>query len=183
MSEDDNDYVLRCIRGDREAFGTLVDRYQRPVFNAVLRMVRSNEDASDVTQQIFLKAYTNLNRFDTKRKFFSWLYRLAMNETINFLRSRREHEELSESLQAPDRSAEERLEADETAAIVRQEVGNLNVDHRAVIVLRHFLQLSYHEAAEVLDVPEKTVKSRLFSARETLRGSLLARGVGRGMNR
>ena len=82
-TEDDQTLVVRCRNGDRAAFGALVVRYQKPVYNAALRMLRDPEDARDVTQTTFLKAFARLEDFDPRFKFFSWLYRIAINESIN----------------------------------------------------------------------------------------------------
>ena len=92
MTKEDLDlaWVNRCLDGDVEAFGNLVEKYQRPVFNVILRMVDSYEDASEISQQTFLKAFENLGRFRRERKFFSWIYRIAINESINHLNKRRQ---------------------------------------------------------------------------------------------
>src|SRR5262249_12994173 len=82
---DDNALVQGCLGGDEHAFEILVVRYQGPIYNAVLRMVRDRDDASDLTQNAFLKAYQQLARFDPQYKFFSWLYRIAINESLNFV--------------------------------------------------------------------------------------------------
>jgi RNA polymerase sigma-70 factor (ECF subfamily) len=171
MSEEEPDgtYVDRCIRGDLEAFGTLIERYQRQIFRAVMHMVGNYEDAREVTQQVFLKAFEHLATFDRDRKFFSWLYRIAMNESINHVKARRNYEPLGEGEAAP---RSEPIEILERNRAVRQAVMGLKPEYRAVVVLRHFLDCSYRDAAEVLHLPEKTVKSRLFAARQLLRDSL-----------
>ena len=85
---DDVTLVRRCIDGDNVAFESLLDRYQGRIFNAVLRMVHDWDDARDLTQTVFVKAYENLRRYDPKYKFFSWIYRIAMNESLNFVARR-----------------------------------------------------------------------------------------------
>src|SRR5207247_2248131 len=84
--------VERCLRGDLDAFGSLIERYQRPVFNTVLHMVGDAEDAREVCQQAFMKAFEHLATYDRERKFFSWMYRVAVNESINHLQRRSAHE-------------------------------------------------------------------------------------------
>ncbi len=170
-NELDSACVERCLRGDFEAFGTLIERYQRPVFRAVLNMVGNYEDARELTQQAFLKAFEHLSGYDPGRKFFSWIYRIAMNESINFVKARRSFEPLDEEV-AHGFPRLEPIEAVERNRAVRQAVQALKPDHRAVIVLRHFLDCSYDEVAEVLHLPVKTVKSRLFDARRQLRDVL-----------
>jgi RNA polymerase sigma-70 factor, ECF subfamily len=172
---DEGAVVKRCVGGDSEAFGLLVERYQRPIFTAIFHMVGNYEDACELTQQAFMKAFEHIRSFDPSRKFFSWMYRIAMNETINHVRSRRHFETLDrEDLPGFPRS--QPFEAVETNRAVRQAVLSLTPEHRAVVVLRHLLECSYRETSEVLNLPEKTVKSRLFEARQQLRLTLAPAG-------
>lgn len=179
MSEEelDREYVERCLRGDLDAFGMLIDRYQAPVFRIVLNMVGNYEDAKEVLQQVFMKVFEHLSSYDRNRKFFSWIYRVAVNESINHVRARRHNEPLTEevrgSLWDPARSFEQR----ERDGRVRDAVAELNETYRPVVILRHFAHLSYAEIAEVLNLPEKTVKSRLFTARQLLRDALAVKGT------
>jgi RNA polymerase sigma-70 factor (ECF subfamily) len=175
----DRESVERCLGGDVDAFGELIDRYQRPVFRAVFHVVGSYEDAREVCQQAFMKAYEHLSTFDPNRRFFSWLYRVALNEAINFIHSRRSFEPI-EAVQV-DRgpSAFQSFEAAERRLQVREAVMSLDENYREVILLRHYFHCSYSEAAEVLHIPEKTVKSRLFAARQMLRDALTAPAVKR----
>ena len=181
MTEADPDATLvgRCLHGDLEAFGVLMERYQRQVFSAVLHMVGNYEDASELSQQIFMKAFENLRTYDVNRKFFSWIYRVAMNESINHLKTRRQWEPIQDSLATPHAGPADHFESGERSLEIQRAVRALDPIHRAVIVSRHFLDLSYSEAAEVLGIPEKTFKSRLFEARQLLREALEARGYGR----
>ena len=178
MDEEQRDRmaVERCLSGDADAFGQLIDRYERPVYNTVLHMVGDAEDAREVCQQVFMKAFEHLATYDRQRKFFSWIYRVAINESINHLKARRPHEELSESLPNPGANPAERFEELEQWVHLHEAIMQLEPNYRAVIILRHFLHLSYQEVAEVLNVPEKTVRSRLFTARQLLRDALQAKG-------
>ena len=153
MDEDsDGSLVRRCCNGDRRAFEALVVRYERPVYNAALRMLHDREEARDVAQTVFLKVYEHLGEYDPAHRFYSWIYRIALNESINTLQRRRPR--------APLASA----------------IATLRDEYRAVIVLRHYLGCSYEDMASILGVPEKTVKSRLFSARQLLKTAMQARG-------
>jgi RNA polymerase sigma-70 factor (ECF subfamily) len=180
MKKDDPDpdrvCVERCLRGDLDAFGTLIDRYERPVFHAILHMVGNREDAREICQQVFMKAFEHLASYDPERKFFSWIYRAAMNESINHLKARHPAEPLSDNLENPEEDPETHFESIEAATHLQDAVMSLPQNYRAVIIMRHFLHLSYREVADVLDVPEKVVKSRLFTARQLLREALEARG-------
>lgn len=171
---------LRCVRrtleGDTNAFEEIVTRYQRSVFNAVYHMVRDREDALEISQTVFMKAFASLAQFDPKRRFFSWMYRIAMNESINFVAARRTFQPMEPSMAGGARDPEERAASEELRLQLMEALATLPAEQRAVVVVRHVLGCSYHEAAEVLGVPEKTVKSRLFSARRSLRDALIARG-------
>ncbi len=176
---DDAACVARCLRGDPAAFEPLVRRYERVLFAMAYRLTANTEDARDVTQNAFVRAYTHLDSFDPGRPFFGWIYRIAVNEALNLRRARPEHQALSDRLPAgagPDRS----VETAEIGVRVRGAVQRLPKRLRDVIILRHFAELPYHEIALTLGIPEKTVKSRLFSARQRLE-SLLAAGSTRGV--
>jgi len=166
-----------CKRGDRLALDTLVRRYERPVYNAAFRMLGNPDEAADVTQTVFLKAFENLDRFDPRHKFFSWIYRIAINESINQLSRRKVQEPLSETLESAVRSPAALLESERLSADLQDALMDLQADYRAVIVLRHFSEHSYKEISEILQIPEKTVKSRLFSARQRMKDSLMQQGV------
>ena len=103
MNEEELDRtaIERCRQGDLDAFGTLIDRYERPIFNAILHMVGNAEDAREICQQVFMKAFEHLDTYDANRRFFSWIYRAAINESINHLKARRPSEPLSDHLEYP----------------------------------------------------------------------------------
>jgi RNA polymerase sigma-70 factor (ECF subfamily) len=170
--EDDRALVERFRQGDREAFAELVVRYQGPVYNAAFWVVRRAEDASDICQTAFLKAAERIDDYDPRFKFFSWLYRIALNEALNLVRSHGREEALDEGVEVPAPIAdgpEERLQAAQRSRRVEAALMKLSTRDRVVVSLRHFSDLSYAEIAEVLEVDEKTVKSRLFEARQRLR--------------
>jgi len=180
--EDEGTLIQRVLDGDREAFGSLVDAYGRVVFNLALRMVNDREDARDLSQTVFLKAYERLATFDRRNRFFSWIYRITINESLNWLERRRPHEELKEDTTggSGSASAPDAVEAGEDRVRVQETLQVLRADDRQLIVLRHFLQLSHREMGEALGVPEKTVKSRLHAARCRLAEALRQKGYGRG---
>jgi len=170
--EDDRALVERFRRGDHEAFAELVVRYQGPVYNAAFWVVRRAEDASDICQTAFLKAAERIDDYDPRFKFFSWLYRIALNEALNLVRDRGREEALDEAMDLPAPGAdgpEERLQAAQRSGRVQEALMKLSTRDRVVVSLRHFSELSYAEIADVLDIDEKTVKSRLFEARQRLR--------------
>ena len=170
------------VKGDKEAFGAIVDRYQRAIFNVAYRMVNDYEDAMDITQSAFIKAYENLDKYDPSHKFFSWLYRIAINESLNHVSRRKRQTRLAyepgDSLRYDGQvhSPADPVEESETDAMLQGALVQLKFDYRLVVILRHFLSLSYREIGEIIDVPEKTVKSRLFTGRQMLKEILVGQG-------
>ncbi len=177
IERDDSDLVKECIDGNLDAFEILVDRYQKPLFNVAFRMIGSRDDACDISQIAFVKAFQKLHLFKPEFKFFSWIYRIVINEAVNFLQQQRHFESL-EGVSAPDsESPEKSYELSRLSDAVQLALMELTTDNRSVIILRHFEDLSYEEIGRVLKIPERTVKSRLFSARKQLRDILVKRGV------
>jgi len=175
----DNDAMLveACLHGDRHAFNELVDRYEGPLFSAAYRITGSVEDAMDATQNAFVNAYEKLHTFDSSYRFFSWIYRIAVNQSLNLVDRRREQTELVEDTPAESRGPAEIFDSTETRGHLKQALLELEPHYRTVIVLKHLEGFSYREIGELLEVPEKTVKSRLFTARQRLRVILTKRGV------
>lgn len=169
--EDDATLIRRVLDGETAAFEVLVERYQRVLYTVALRMLGNRDDAKDATQTAFVRAYERLSSFDEQYRFFSWIYRILVNECLNVIRGRRPEDELTPVLATsggPFESAVSR----ERQAQVQAALLQLTPEYRAVVVLRHFTGLSYDEMADALGVPAKTVKSRLYSARQRL-GELL----------
>lgn len=171
--EQDRALVGRYLEGHSAAAGALVDRYQQRLFNVALRMLGNMQDAEDVTQTVFQNAFLKLDTYDPKYRFFSWIYRMTVNESLNALKRRKPVETLDDGLAIPtqgmDAAADARTEAETR---VRTALAALKPDDRAVVVLKHFASFSYQEIAQVLEIPVQTVKSRLFTARERLRHTL-----------
>lgn len=173
--ERDRTLVRHCLDGEEKAAWDLVDRYQRPLFSLAFRMLGNQQDAEDVTQTVFGNAFRELASYDPKYRFFSWIYRMTVNESLNVLRRRKQLVTLDDHMEIPATgiSADISMEVEEHVSKALQQ---LKPDDRAVVVMRHFQSLSYDEIGEVLGVPAKTVKSRLFTARERLRLLLLSQG-------
>ena len=166
---DDQTLVRRTLKGDRKAFEELVDRYQRPVFNVALRMVSNADDAADLTQTVFVKAYEKLRSYNGRFKFYSWLYKIAVNTSLNFLEQQKRHDLLGDRELAAESLIDEELEAKERVEKLEDALLLLRSDYRMIIILKHFQDLSYEEIGIILEIPEKTVKSRLFTARGMLK--------------
>ena len=184
MTPSDWELVQRARRGDRDAFRELVERHQRRVAALALGIVRNREDALDIVQETFTKAYQNLDRFKGDAGFYTWVYRIAYNLCVDH--QRREAKQAQSPLDADESMAETRGFADapradepfarardaEIARRVRQAIAELTPDHRAVILLREVEGLSYAEISQVLDCPKGTVMSRLHYARRALQARL-----------
>jgi RNA polymerase sigma-70 factor (ECF subfamily) len=173
---EDQVLVSQTLAGDRNAFGGLVDRYQKPVFNLALRMVQDRDDAEDIAQSTFVKAYSRLSSFNGSFRFFSWLYKIALNECANCLNRRKRHEPLSEALTSDEGEAAAGLASDEQRHL-QEALADLQEGDRVLVLLKHYEGRSYEDIGEILDISEQKVKSRLFSARLKLRAILLRKGV------
>ena len=173
----DRALIERCKRGDRRALGELVSTYERPVFNAAYRIVGSREDAADITQAVFLKTFERLDQYNPEYKFFSWIYRITINESINHRQRTRKEIDIDGIEIETEFRPEDTVDDNAVSAAIQAGLMGLQPDYRVVLVLRHFSELSYKEISEVLQVPEKTVKSRLFSARQLMRERLGEMGV------
>lgn len=172
MAEDrDGELVESCRNGDRAAFTALVTRYQRPIYNAAYRVLGDIEDARDITQEVFLKVAERLHEYDSQFRFFSWIYRIAINESIDMLRRNRREEWLDDETEIPGPehdSPESQYSSGQVAERIQRALMRMKMDDRVVLTLRHFSECSYREMSHILNLEEKTVKSRLFEARQRL---------------
>ena len=169
---DDTQLIERCRSGDRKAFEALLAEYEKPVFNAAYRMLNSRDDAQDVTQTVFLKVFENIDQFDPSRRFFSWIYRITLNESINWLGKKNRLEPLTHEAAFEGKGPEQEVESASVSANVQAALMTIKSEYRSVVVLKHFLGCSYVEISDVLDIPEKKVKSRLYTARQQLKEAL-----------
>jgi len=170
MTLTDVELVEQTLTGDRAAFDALVRRHHGPIYALALRIMKDAEDAEDVTQGVFVKAFEKLATYKPEYKFFSWVYRIGLNEALNYKRRTMSMDEYETGISAidaytPEKSYAERKLADEVGDAITQ----LSEDYRMVIVLKHYHDFSYEEMSEVLQIPEKTVRSRLFTARQRLK--------------
>jgi RNA polymerase sigma-70 factor (ECF subfamily) len=175
----DAQLVQAALAGDRDAFGDLVTRYQDRLFNSLVRMIGSHEDAADAAQDAFLQAYTKLDSFRGDSKFYTWLYRIAMNVALSRRRRRRTMASIDHAKEAignepldSGESPEEVVISQENIEHVRVGLDQLADEHRQVLVLREIEGFSYEEIADVLSIPLGTVRSRIFRARDELRTRL-----------
>jgi RNA polymerase sigma-70 factor (ECF subfamily) len=185
---EEKELVQQAAAGDRSAFEQLVVRYQIPIYNLTLRMVGNEDDAFDLAQEAFLRAWRGLPDFRTESSFSTWLYRLASNVCIDFLRQKKrskivslnfvDADEEEQTMEFPDPSPSpetQSIQADERSRI-EQALNELEPEYRETLTLCALHGLSYIEIAEIMDVPAGTVKSRLSRAREKMRKKLLQSG-------
>lgn len=172
----DSDLIERCRRGDRKALEQLLESYERPVYNAAYRIVGNSDDAADVTQAVFLKVFERLDQYNPKYKFFSWIYRIAINESINYINRNRKQQPLDDDEVAATCGPEDLAQAADLSRTIQDGLMELKEPYRVVIVLKHFSDCSYRQIGEILHIPEKTVKSRLYSARQIMKENLQSKG-------
>jgi RNA polymerase sigma-70 factor (ECF subfamily) len=172
--DEDAALVKGCKRGDRRAMTQLISQYERPVFNAAFRILGNRDDAADATQTVFLKVFEHIADYDQKYKFFSWVYRIAVNESLNQVKKRRSQESLDDGQASPWHGPAEELDSKRLCERVQDALMLLDNDYRNVVVLKHISGFSYQQISEILQLPEKTVKSRLYSARQILKKLLLS---------
>lgn len=178
----DAQLISRHLQGDQQASQALVERYQDMVYSLAWRMLGGGEEARDAAQEIFLSALEALPGFRGESAFSTWLYRIAANTCIARSRQRRQRrtrEVPTEGWDPPDErspSSLEQVEKGQRDAVLHQAVSELPEPYRLVIVLHYFEELTGAEVAQVLNVPEGTVKARLFRAQRLLQRKLNARG-------
>lgn len=181
---DDRALVERIVSGERELFTELVGRYEKRILNYVYRIIHRYEDAHDLTQEIFIKVFIALDRYDPKYQFSTWIFRIAQNSAIDTLR-KRTLPEVSLTRSGPDdEDGKEREIADdgispyrslknkELSVAIGEAIESLPIDYRELIQLRHFGELSYEEIADLKEMPLGTVKNKLFRARNMLKDTL-----------
>lgn len=185
---DEKAIIEKVLAGDNDAFGELVEAYQDKVYNLALRMCGNADDAFDLAQDAFFRAWRGLSGFQFESAFSTWLFRLTSNVCLDWLRARKrrptvslttlddEGEEVQMDVRDPGKSPEELLLAAEDREALAKAMNELPVEYREILTLRAIDDLSYTEIAEILHLREGTVKSRLSRARLALRNKLLQNG-------
>jgi len=183
----DSDLVASAVTGLEGSFEELVRRYQRPISAYVYRMVGDYESALDLTQEIFIKVYNSLRRYNSEFKFSTWIYKIAHNSAVDHLRRTTTREQSiiagteSESFELPIESnrptPEQESERKERRIEIESVVRTLPGNYRELVILRHSQDLTYEEIVEVTGLPLGTVKNRLFRAREMMRQQFVEKGI------
>ena len=173
LREDDREAIEASQRGDREAFDRLVQRYQRDVYRLCYRYLNNHEDADDVAQEVFLRAYRAIGRFRGESAFSTWLYRIAVNACLNFRSARRPPAvEVPDAIPDPRPGAQSLVERDERSRRVRDAVSRLPEKQRATVILKVYHDLTHEEVAGILGATVGTVKANLFHALANLKKTL-----------
>ena len=179
--------IKKCKRGEEAAFEVLLNRYRNAIYNLCFRMVRNSEDARDLAQEIFIKVFSLLDRYDERYAFSSWLFRIGTNHCIDHLRRNRlrflsldgsqdaEGEEFQLQLPASDPEPDTVLERKEALERLEEVIDELPPHYRVITLLRHDQQLAYEEIAQILELPLGTVKARIHRARNMIQSLLRAR--------
>ena len=187
--DDDAGFVARCRQGDTEAFTFLVRRHQKKMLNIAYRMIGDYDEACDAVQEAFLSAFRAIGKFRGEARFSTWLCGIVLNHSRSHIKQRAvlsrlegtsldgpvksENESIPSGHYSQEESVVERIEKRELEANVQECIGFLDVEHREVLVLRDIQGFSYEEIGLMLKLPQGTVRSRLFRARNALKDSLL----------
>jgi len=180
----DKEIIDRALSGDQRAYSDLVNKYRDLIFNLIYRMIGNREEAEDLVQEVFIKAFTALSTFNEQYAFSTWLYKIAVNHCIDALRKKKlrtlpldkpisfKDKELKREYPDLSPGPEGKLLSEERAEIVQKAIHSLPEKYRTVILLRHTEEKSYEEISAILNIPLGTVKARLFRARELLKKKL-----------
>ena len=190
----DHDLVALARSGSEKAYRELLDRYQRPVFSLIYRMVRDREKAEDLAQETFVKVFNHIDSFNPKYKFSSWIFKIASNLTIDAIRKKDldtvsldgsrnastpdEVDATRITVESRDENPEEFLEAKELGEEIERAIGELRPEYRTAILLRHVEGRPYEEIADIMNVPLGTVKTYIHRARGELRETLAHLRIG-----
>ena len=184
----DHELIAFARSGSEKAYRELLGRFQRPVFSIIYRMIRDREQAEDLAQETFVRVFNNIDRYDPRYKFSSWIFKIATNLTIDHIRRKEldtvsidgsrnavtpdQIEATSITIASPDENPEELLEAKQLGEEIESAIGKLRPEYRAAILLRHVDGREYQEIAEILSLPLGTVKTYIHRGRNELREQL-----------
>jgi RNA polymerase sigma-70 factor, ECF subfamily len=165
---EDADLIAKTRKGDVEGYNLLISRWEKRVFNYLLRLVGNREDAFDLSQDVFLKAYQNIRKLDDTSRFGPWLFRIAHNEAYSLFRKKRPEVDISE---LPERAKAHAFPMEMSLAVTAA-LERLTVDQKEAVLLKVYQGFKFEEIAEILEIPVSTIKSRVYTALEVLRVEL-----------
>jgi len=172
---ENNDFVLveAVLNGNVNAFEELVKKYQKPIFNLAMKMTGNYDEAKDITQNTFIKGYEKLRSFDPSYKFFSWIYRIALNESLNMVSGKKRFADIEDTFLSSSETPADVYDKAEEAEVINRALDELKEDYKSLVILKHYQGLTYDEISVVLNISVQKVKSRLFMARQLLKNILL----------
>ncbi|HBL75670.1 MAG: hypothetical protein A2W90_17250 [Bacteroidetes bacterium GWF2_42_66] len=172
VMEDEQKIIGEIIAGHTRQYRILVERYQNPVFRVIIKIVGDAEDAKELTQDVFVKAFESIAQYKPEHKFFSWIYRIAINRALLFVKRKKNFMQIEnvpdQFYQVPDQP----FEQENRDHLLNGSINELGEHYKSVVLLKYYADLSYADIADTLGIPEKTVKSRLFDARKILKEKL-----------
>lgn len=177
----DEELIKRILQGDGERYGDIVERYQAGLYRTAYYYTQNIEDARDITQEIFIKAYNSLTGFNQTSAFSTWLYRITVNHCLDWCRKKKPiyvETTCLDNLRNEEGSPEDSILQQEIASEVQEAVASLPEIYSTVLILYYFEDFSPQQIAEILDTPKRTVETRLFRARKMLRGKLYSSSDG-----
>ena len=183
-SLEDDQFIIDAKKGDQRAYKKIMEKYEKPLFFHVYKMIKDQNQVEDIVQEAFMKAFKNLESYDTSYAFSTWLYRITTNHTIDYLRKKKLK---TTSIHNPIKTKDGEMEIEisgesktdrqiirkERKQIINNAIKNLPDKYRVVIEMRHLQELSYQEISDELDLPLGTVKAHIFRAREMLYKALI----------
>ena len=177
---EDSEIIQRALKGDETAYERLMKKYHDAIFNFIFKMVHEREQVEDLTQEAFIKAFSSLSKFNDEYAFSTWLYKIATNNSIDYIRKKKlqaysinkpiDAKDSEYAFELPDEEyeADQELISGQRAALLREAIAQLPDKYKRVIELRHVQEKSYEEIADMLKLPIGTVKAHIFRARELL---------------
>lgn len=169
----DEQLVLKVLNGERDAFDILVKKYQGLIYNYVFKMTLNKEDSEDITQEVFIKAYKNLYRLENKEKFYSWLFKIAVNTMNTFFKAKKYYNHIEDTstlkIQCDAKDTPENiLHRKEENIELLKKLSVLNEDEKNARILKYVQGFSYKEVGEILSIKEETIKTKLYRAKRKL---------------
>jgi len=174
MKETDSEIVQKVQSGDKDAFGEVIDRYEKPLCAYIFRMLGDRDNCADALQETFIKVYRNINSFDLTKKFSSWIYRIAHNEAITHYRKNAKHIQLDEVSEIPDATDNEvliqkRLDSSGQQELLARTLLTIPLKYREVIIFRYYEDKSYDEISDILHLPVNTVGTYLSRGKTAIK--------------
>ncbi len=173
MKEQEQIIIERILAGQVDQYKILMIKYQNPVFRLILKIVGNYDDAKDLTQDVFVKTFESIGQYKPQYKFFSWIYRIAINEALLFVKRRKNFRQIDSVTDLGIHLPEQTSDYEHREKLLNHAIGGLSESYKSVVLLKYYSDLSYTDMAAILEIPEKTVKSRLFDARKILREKLV----------